>query len=205
MRKKIPEKPSGFSLVEFLIAMAVFALFTISLCAQFARHMKTFSREKERIDTQQKVRSVLNWLEEDIRLAGFDPLALPSSHIGVEVAEAGHFAFSYRVDQDGDGLWSEEDWKRIDYYTEDDERLRRRERNRPDSTGATSILLDRASLNFLYLDRNHEVLKVVTPQEYGNIRAIRIEIKASFRDSTMKDGTVAFATTVQCRNLGGKT
>lgn len=193
----------GFSLVEFLIAMAIFALLTLCLCAQFSRHMASFKREKSRIDTQQKVRAVLNWLEDDIRLAGFDPLALPASNVGVELAEPNHFAFSFRVDQDADGTWSPEDWKRVDYYVEKDNRLRRRERNSPTSPGSTSIILDNVSLNFIYLDKDHKALQNIQAAENGSIRAIRIELGASFKDSETDKGNIAFATTVRCRNLGG--
>lgn len=197
-------KAEGFTLVEFLVAMGLFALFTTLLCMQFSTHMRSFVREKSRIDTQQRMRSVLNWLEEDIRLAGFDPLALPASSVGIEIAEASHFAFSYRVDQDGDDAWSAEDWKRIDYYTENDGGLRRRERNTPTSPGSTSIILDKASIQFAYLDQNHEVLQGIQTSDLEKIRAVKVVLRASFQNSDSGQNIIAFATTVQCRNLGGK-
>ncbi|TWI71819.1 prepilin-type N-terminal cleavage/methylation domain-containing protein [Desulfobotulus alkaliphilus] len=185
----------GFTLLELVVAMGVMAILGAVLMTQFIHHMDMYVRQKAKIDTQQKVRTVLMWMEDEFRMAGFNPSFRPLPSHPVLMAEAETFAFFYRQD-------SGDSWKRLDYYMGADGWLRRRDRNGLDNLGSVSRILENARLNFVYLDRHQNAIDSPKEDDYPRIRAVRIELGASYEDRRGRLGNVDLVTTVKCRNLG---
>lgn len=196
---------AGFTLIELVVAMGIMAVLGGMLSIQFMRHMDMHMQQKAKVDTQQQVRTVLGWMEDEFRMAGFNPTSSSEPVVGVVFASATHFAFSFRQEdaEDKNGVWEEKDWKCLDYYIDaNDKGLRRKERKTLASQGSTSIILSDARLNFVYLDRHQNVLPSLKPEEYARIRAVRIELGAVYKDRKGGEESVDLVTTVKCRNLG---
>ncbi|MCW7755251.1 type II secretion system GspH family protein [Desulfobotulus sp. H1] len=186
----------GFTLMELVVSMGVMGILGAVLLSQLIHHMDVHDRQKARTDTQQKVRAVLGWMEDEFRMAGFNAVVSPLPGSGVIRASSDYFAFFYRQ---GSG----DDWKRLDYYFHPvDQGLRRKERNDLGEDGAVARLLEDVRLQFTYLDRHNHVIRNPHPEDYGRIRAVRIELGALYKDRKGREGRVDFMTTVQCRNLG---
>ncbi|TYT75086.1 PulJ/GspJ family protein [Desulfobotulus mexicanus] len=193
--KKYSSESKGFTLLELVVAMGVMAILGAVLMAQFIHHMDMYVRQKAKIDTQQKVRTVLMWMEDEFRMAGLNPSFIPLPRHPVLKAEADKFTFFYRQ-----GL--ENNWKRLDYYMESDGWLRRKDRNALDDNGNVDKILENATLKFVYLDRHQNVIPSPQEADYPRIRAVRIELGASYEDRKGRPGSVDLVTTVKCRNLG---
>jgi len=201
---------SGFTLVELVVAMGIMALLGGTLCVLLMNHMDMYIRQKARLDTQQKLRAVLAWMEDDIRMAGFDPAPSAGNRVGIEFAGSERFSFSHREEHsDGiSGIWDEKDFKLLDYYInpkssdgKPDYKIRREEKFFH-KNASIRIILSEAELKFSYLDRHQNIIPNPQPEDYARIRAVRIELGASYQDRKGRKGGVSLTTTVKCRNLG---
>ncbi len=86
---------SGFSLVELLIASAVFFTFMVSLTTLYSQSHRSYSRGQNRIEVQQSARVAIESMTREIRMAGYDPSdainLLPST--AIEIANANDIRF----------------------------------------------------------------------------------------------------------------
>lgn len=99
---------SGFTLVELLITMAISLLVMGIIYTAYIVYQRQQTNQNEIVRMQQDVRSVMNYLMEDIRMAGYDP---PNqSNAGIVTATATTLNFTKdttNVDgsaANGDGL-----------------------------------------------------------------------------------------------------
>lgn len=65
----------GFTLVELLIAIAVFSILSVAIVYVFDRFQRGTTQQQVTIDVIQKTRSALSYVASEIRLAGLDPEA----------------------------------------------------------------------------------------------------------------------------------
>ena len=63
----------GFSLIELLVAMAIFAVLMASVTMAFHTQQQSQVREQMVLEMQQNVRGALQLMEREIRMAGYDP------------------------------------------------------------------------------------------------------------------------------------
>lgn len=63
----------GFSLVELMIVMLIFAGVTAAGYAMYSVQQRTYLMQEQLVDLQQSVRTFLYYIEKDLRTAGFDP------------------------------------------------------------------------------------------------------------------------------------
>lgn len=70
--KKI-KNPSGFTLVELLVAIAMFGIITALIVSNYSRQSQTSTSQNQVVEVQQNVRAALYLLEREIRKAGYDP------------------------------------------------------------------------------------------------------------------------------------
>jgi len=91
---------SGFTLIEMLVAIAMVAIVLAAIVGMFERLSRSYTTQNALADLQQGVRSTLDVMADDIRMAGFNPTQ-SATPFGIEVANV----FNLRVtsDRDGDG------------------------------------------------------------------------------------------------------
>lgn len=63
----------GYTLVELLVAMAIFALVIASIYSSFASQNRIYHAQEKVVAIQQNVRAAMYVMERDLRMAGYDP------------------------------------------------------------------------------------------------------------------------------------
>lgn len=63
----------GFSLIEILVALAVFSIITAIITVFFERFQRGATTQQVTLDVMQKARSVLTYMSEEVKQAGLDP------------------------------------------------------------------------------------------------------------------------------------
>jgi type II secretion system protein J len=121
---------SGFTLIELMIAMAIAILSLGVIYKVFASVQKTSTNNEVNARVMQSLRTSIDLMESDIRMAGLDRFGAAAA--GVEVATASNLRFTADRNMDGvinaadlsDGL-QEQDLERITYsYDANNKRLR---------------------------------------------------------------------------------
>jgi type IV pilus assembly protein PilW len=104
MTMKKRAKPSnGFTLVELMIAMAIFGIASAALYASYQAQQNSYHTQEQVSDMQQNLRTALFFLDRDVKMAGYDPRekadAASNANNIASVAE-----FRFARDNDGDGF-----------------------------------------------------------------------------------------------------
>ncbi len=139
----------GFTLLELLIAMAIFSIAMTTLFSVFASQNKSYTTQIQVVDMQQNARAALYIMEREIRMAGYlgfntTALAQGTSNAGITVAQSNQLRFSMDIDGDDSVAEPNED---ISYFINADNNLIRRD----NFTNIDSILAyDIQSVGFAY-------------------------------------------------------
>lgn len=101
----------GFTLIEIMIAIAIFGIISTAVYATYHSQQKTYIVQEKVVEMQQNIRAAMFFMEHDIRMMGYDPLeiadaAKDSNGIG-NIAE---LRFAY--DEDGDGTIQNDEYIR---------------------------------------------------------------------------------------------
>ena len=101
--KKIAKPSHGFTLVELMIAMAIFSIASAALYASYQAQQNSYHTQEQVSDMQQNLRAALFFIDRDIKMAGYDPRekadAASNANNIAHVAE-----FRFARDTDGDGV-----------------------------------------------------------------------------------------------------
>ena len=107
------EKNSGFTLVEFLIAMALALLIIGSLSSAFLSQRKTFDAQEQVTEMIQGARAVMDMISREVKMAGYDPTG--AGIVGIPIFTATQLRIVADLNGDGDTSDSHE----IITYTDD--------------------------------------------------------------------------------------
>ena len=89
----------GFTLVEVMVAMAIFGIVMTGIYQTYLYQQKSYIKQEQVVDMQQSLRAGLFFLKRDIRMAGYDPTGDATSTI--TIADVGELEFE--VDENGSG------------------------------------------------------------------------------------------------------
>ena len=70
---KMTDKEGGFTLVELLIYIAIFGVTLAALCNVFIINTRSYTSQENKMEVAQDVRSAMNMMITEIRMAGCDP------------------------------------------------------------------------------------------------------------------------------------
>jgi len=100
-----PDNQSGYSLLELLVASAIFFTFMVGVASIYAQGHATFRRGMSRIEVQQSARIAVESMVREIRLAGYDPSGIIASLPADAVVQvAARDTFTMIADVDGDAV-----------------------------------------------------------------------------------------------------
>lgn len=105
--KKTATGNNGFTLVEMMIAITVFAIVMGGVYSVYRAQMKTHYIQQQVVDMHQNIRAAIYLMERDIKLAGLNPTG--ADDIGITAADNHLFEFNldnsggYDDDIDNDG------------------------------------------------------------------------------------------------------
>lgn len=89
----------GFTLVEIMITIAVSGILMAGVYTVFISQQNSYLAQEQVAEMQQNIRSAVDLMTRDIRMAGFDPYS--SANTGIVTATAGRFGFTFDENQDG--------------------------------------------------------------------------------------------------------
>lgn len=179
---------AGFTLVEMMIAIAVFGILMIGVYAVFRAQVKTHYTQQQVIEMQGSLRAVMDLMEHEIKMAGFDPEN--SGEFGVLQASSYAFEFTYDededgvADEDGDGDLDADDGNGyVKYELSNDIDL-----NGQNDGGVCNLLrngsivaLNVDALNFVYLTADgseYDPADPVDPDDLDDIRSVQVTLVA---------------------------
>lgn len=191
---------AGFTLIELMIAIAIGSIVMAAIYSVYASLTKSYTAQNVAADVQQNVRAGIDYMTEDIMMAGLDPNETAGARI--EVASSANLRFT--LDRNLNGTIDNADSERITYVY--DAVNRRLNQCLYEGTGSADweIFFDNVtSLTFTYLDASGANLGDPVPaSNLADIRmvVVALTIQAPAGRQGMVDRT--YTTQVRCRNTG---
>ena len=192
----------GFTLVEMMVALAVASIVLAVIFGVYAGLMRSYTTQNVAAEVQQAVRAGIDYMAEDIMMAGFNPRA--GSFIAFE--EAGSTRIRVRFDRNSDLEEVTPDFQDIAYeYNAGDNRVDQTE------AGSTQAYIDNVTdLTFIYRNAAGEDLindlgkpdPLSSDLDRAEIRTVEISITVQEPAGRGKMVNRTYATRVGCRNMG---
>ena len=91
---------AGFTMMEMLMALAIFSIAFGTIYKTFDNLNRSTATENVKAGTQQAVRIAVDFMVQDIRLAGLNPLGSPG--IGIQAISPSSIRFTMDANFDGD-------------------------------------------------------------------------------------------------------
>lgn len=201
-----PKRPGfwtrGFTLVEMLVALAVASIVLAVIFGVFAGLVRSYTTQNVAAEVQQAVRAGIDYMAEDIMMAGFNPRA--GSFIAIE--EAGSTRIRVRSDRNTDLEDSSPDFADIAYeYNAVNSRVDQTE------GGSTQPYIDNVTnLTFIYRNAAGEDLindlgkpdPISSDIDRADIRTVEISITVQEPAGRGRMVDRTYSTRVWCRNMG---
>jgi type IV pilus assembly protein PilW len=176
---------AGFTLVEVLVVVALVSLVFGTIYDVFATLNRSYTSENVKANLQQTGRIALEFMAQDIRLAGLDPLGTATAGI-VEIA-ADHIHFTADLNYDGDTADPFED---ITYQFTGDEI---RQQNH---LGAETLVDHVQAASFTGLDADN-----APTGDPAEVRSVQISVTLERPAGPGRQISRTYTTRVRCRNL----
>jgi prepilin-type N-terminal cleavage/methylation domain-containing protein len=205
-----PQKSShsGFTLVELLVAMAISAVLLGAIYGAFVSAQKLNTGNEVTARIMQNLRTSLDLMESDIRMAGLTGL-IEISGVGIEEATATKLRFTADRNMDGeiykdpmnllDGL-QEHDLERITYFYDAPTKELRQCLSEGTAEEDWDIVADQVeNFSFSYFDEDNNVTADMTL-----IRTV--EVSMTIEQTAGRSGNISRTMTrrIFCRNLAMK-
>ena len=200
MNMKINKK--GFTAIELLVSLAIMSIALTSIYSMYMSFIRTCTKEGVKIRVQQNVRSGLDMMIRDIRLAGLDPDG--TGDFGIVAVTSQRIQFTADRDMDGelddadatDGI-DAPDMEHMAYEYDGSGELKMVLYKANGNLETDEIMAENVTdLAFTYFDSNDD-----TTWNLDEIRTVDIQMtiqKASGRDGQVSRTLVK---RVKCRNL----
>ncbi len=179
---------SGFTLVEVLVAMAIGAVVMTSVMTSFYSQHKTYQVQDELLSMQQNLRSAMDLMSRDIRMAGFDPSG--SAGAGIVDASDDEIEFTMDLDEndsvDGTNGSDNDEW--VLYTLDTDDSIGRQTKSSGSWGALQPVAENFDGLEFYYILENGTM--ALNPSSVDDIRGVQISLLARTKnaDSTYSDG-----------------
>jgi prepilin-type N-terminal cleavage/methylation domain-containing protein len=182
---------AGMTLVEMIVALAIFAVVTTVVIGFLTDSRRTYSSTSDRAHYQQSLRAVLSLLTREIRSAGCDPVGVGFD--GIAMATDTSLRCRMDLNDDGNtlGVSPDED---ITYVWDP----AAAELQRTTIAGTQIILRDVQRVQFSYFDRQGAALLAtpLSPDDLARVRFVEITIEGVLR----RGEPVEYTTRVHLRN-----
>jgi type IV pilus assembly protein PilW len=186
---RAPGSSAGFTMVEMLMALAIFSIAFGTIYKSFEHLNRSTTTENVKAGIQQSARIAVDFLVQDIRLAGLNPLGSPG--IGIQAASSDSIRFTMDVNFDGDDDDTLED---ITYALNAANGTILQTNHLGDE-----VLIDNVTgLNFVYLDTDGQ-----TTSDLAEIRSVIISLTVDRPAGRVEEISRTYTTRVRCRNLLG--
>ena len=179
---------AGFTMMEMMIGMAILSIAFGTIYKSFEHLNRSTATENVKAGVQQAARIAVDFMVQDIRLAGLNPLGTPG--IGIQTASSDSIQFTMDANFDGDDA---DTFENITYTFNAGSGTLRQFNPPLDS----EILIDNVSdLTFTYLDMDDQ-----TTSDLAEIRSVTISLTMQRPAGRDEDVSRTYTTRVRCRNL----
>jgi type IV pilus assembly protein PilW len=185
-------REGGFTLIELLVTLAIASVILAAIGSVYMGLTRSYTTQNVAADVQQTMRAGIDFVVEDIMMAGLDPLG--SSHASFEAASLTSMQFTSDRDMDGE-IKDIVDFERIIYQYDNNSITLFYKKLAADPL---EPLIDNVTdLSFVYLDANGD-----PTADLDHIRTVVISM--TVQEPAGRGGTVerTYTTRVRCRNLG---
>jgi len=183
----------GFTLIEVLITIAMISIFIPAVYSVYTIMSRSMTTQGVVADVQQSVRFSLDFMVQDIRMAGLDPL----SSAGAAIEEATATKIRFTADQNMDGAINDSNQERVTYLL--DAPNNQLDQILYEGTGSqnTQALIENVTaLAFTYLDETDTVTATL-----ADIRTVVISLTAEAPAGQVGMISRTFNVRVRGRNL----
>ena len=184
----------GFTVIEFLIACALLSVLMAAMVKFFTMINYTYTTQNAAANLQQVVRTGIDIMTQNIRMAGFNPLKLAG--VGIQ-ADSSDISIHLSYDENADGIIDDEDDpddnNEIVRYFHEDNQLKRQ----IGGGNRVGIIDNVTDLEFTYLDVNDNVTEIPSA-----IKSVEISMTVTEPAGRRQTISRTYATRVMCRNLG---
>ena len=190
VEKKMPgfKADGGFTMIEVLVVIAVISVVLGAIVGSFDSMSRFFSRENVRADTQKKARFGLEFMIQDIQLAGLNPHEVAGGGILAASPVSLQLASDLNFDRDfGDPFETVT-------YALNGTRL-----EQTNHLGTDTLVQDVSDFSFTYFDADGNVLP--EPVNIPEIRSIGVSITLTCPAGRGPDVVRNYSTRIRCRNL----
>lgn len=173
----------GFTLIELMVALALTSIIMAGIMAAYVSQLKAHVTQQTIVEMQQNLRSAMQHMEKEIRMAGYDD-PNKTSVAGVKIVLADKFQFTMDLNDDGDlvdPVTNNSDPNETVLYTLALNTAGTQCLMRNTGGGNQPIAENIEALNFVYLDRFRVPTNVAM-----NVRSVQITIVA--RSSRVNPG-----------------
>lgn len=108
---KALENQKGFSLIELMIAMAIFGVVVAGVIGAFQDQLKSHNTQQRILDMQQNARAAMYYMTRELKMAGLDPSGdVPAPGTGILTAARNELRFTMDfIGGEGDGVDNDDD------------------------------------------------------------------------------------------------
>ncbi|MEE4265563.1 MAG: prepilin-type N-terminal cleavage/methylation domain-containing protein [Desulfobacteraceae bacterium] len=178
---------AGFTMIEMLMVLAIISIAFGTIYKSFEQLNRSTATENVKAGAQQAVRIAVDFMVQDIRLAGLNPLGSPG--IGIQAATPESIQFTMDANFDGD---DEDTFENITYGFNSGNGTLVQTNHLGDE-----VLIDNiTSLNFTYLDSDDQ-----TTSDLDEIRSVIVSLTMQRPAGRDPDISRTYTTRVRCRNL----
>ena len=199
---KIKKNKKGFTAIELMISLAILSIALSSIYSLYMSFIRTCTKEGAKIRVQQSVRSGLDMMIRDIRLAGLDPEG--TGDFGIIAVTPQRIQFTADRDMDGelddadatDGI-DLSDMENMAYEYDGSGTLKMFLYKADGNLETDEVMAENVTdLTFTYYDSNDD-----TTLNLDEIRTV--DIQMTIQKASGKDGQVSrtLVKRVKCRNL----
>jgi prepilin-type N-terminal cleavage/methylation domain-containing protein len=185
---------AGFTLIELLIALAIAAIVSAAIYSVYTGLMRSYTTQNVAADVQQNVRAGIDYMAEDIMMAGLNP----ADATGFGFVEANSARLRFTLDRNLNGSVDETDAEQITFaYDAGTGRLNHILYEGTGSENQVVFFDNVQNLAFTYLDESGAVTATL-----ADIRMVVINF--TIQAPAGREGMVnrAYTTRVKCRNIG---
>jgi prepilin-type N-terminal cleavage/methylation domain-containing protein len=183
-----PKVDAGFTMVELLLVIGVISIVLGAIVGSFDSMSRFFTRENVKADTQKKTRFGLDFMIQDIQLAGLNPHEMAGGGILAATPTSLQLASDLNFDRDFD-----DPFENVTYS------LNGTRLEHTNHLGMETLVQDVSDFSFTYFDANGNVLP--QPINLPEIRSIGVSITLTSQATRGEDVLRNYSTRIRCRNL----